>query len=414
MAGLPVRLGNLVTVAATLFALASVWVAGARAQPLAFDAWLEGVKRDAAAAGISEPTIEAALTGVQPIERVLELDRRQPEFTRTFWAYLDKSVSPARIERGRQLLARHRGLLEQVRGRYNVQPRYLVAFWGLESDFGKHTGDFSVIGALATLAYDERRSAFFRTQLLDALHILDAGHIAPGNMRGSWAGAMGQLQFIPSTFTAYSVDFDGDSRRDIWTSLPDVFASAANYLASIGWRGDEIWGREVRLPAEFDWELAALKTRKPIAEWRRLGVRRSDGGKLPAADLSGAIVLPAGHKGPAFLVYGNFNTIMTWNRSLLYAIAIGHLSDRLAGKGPLRAVKPAQEAPLSRAQVEEMQALLAGLGFDPGEPDGVVGSKTRAALRAFQRQAKLAPDGYPTPELLSGLRQFVGAQSKTN
>ncbi|MEE9210309.1 MAG: lytic murein transglycosylase, partial [Kiloniellales bacterium] len=356
----------------------------------------------------------AALTGLAPIERVLELDRRQPEFTRTFWAYLDRAVTAQRIERGRELLAQHRGLLEQVRRRYNVQPRYLVAFWGLESNFGKNTGGFPVIAALATLAYDARRGAFFRAQLLDALRILDRGHVDPTRMQGSWAGAMGQLQFIPSTFMSYAVDFDGDGRRDIWTDLPDVFASAANFLAGIGWRGDELWGREVRLPAGFDWELASLKVRKPIADWQRLGVRRADGSALPGADISGAIVLPAGHQGPAFLVYGNFDKILTWNRSLLYAIAVGYLSDRLAGRGPLLAARPAQEQPLSRAQVEEMQSLLGRLGFDAGEPDGVVGTKTRAALRAFQRQAKMAPDGYPTAELLAGLRQVAGQRLEAN
>ncbi|MEE8454071.1 MAG: lytic murein transglycosylase [Limibaculum sp.] len=414
MARLPIRLRGLATMAVAGLALAGSSIPGAVAQPTAFEAWLEGVKRDAATAGISETTIETALAGIAPIERVLELDRKQPEFTQTFWAYLDRAVSAQRIERGRRMLAKHRALLERVRGKYNVQPRYLVAFWGLESDFGRYTGGYSVIGALATLAHDERRSAFFRTQLMDALRILDQGHIAPKNMQGSWAGAMGQLQFMPSTFTSYAVDFDGDGRRDIWTDLPDVFASAAHYLSSIGWRGDEIWGREVRLPAGFDWELASLRVRKPIAEWRRLGVRGGDGSELPRAEISGAIVLPAGHKGPAFLVYGNFDKIMNWNRSVLYAVAIGHLSDRLAGRGSLLAARPAQEKPLSRAQVEEMQSLLVDLGFDPGKPDGVVGSKTRAALRAFQRQAKMAPDGYPTAELLAGLRQVATARSKTN
>lgn len=419
MTRLPVRLRGLATIAVAGLVLVCSSIQGAvapgaMAQPAAFDAWLEGVKRDAAAAGISETTIETALAGIAPIERVLELDRRQPEFTRTFWAYLDRAVSAQRIERGRRMLAEHRALLERVRGKYNVQPRYLIAFWGLESDFGKHTGGYSVIAALVTLAYDGRRGAFFRTQLIDALRILDQGHIAPADMQGSWAGAMGQLQFMPSTFTSYAVDFDGDGRRDIWTDLPDVFASAAHYLSRIGWRGNEIWGREVRLPAGFDWESASLKIHKPIAEWRRLGVRRADGSALPRADISGAIVLPAGHKGPAFLVYGNFDKIMNWNRSLLYAIAVGHLSDRLAGRGALRAARPAQEKPLSRAQVEEMQSLLVDLGFDPGKPDGVVGSKTRDALRAFQRQAKMAPDGYPTPELLDGLRQVATAHSKAN
>lgn len=418
MTRMPIRLGNLAAPTLAL-ALALAWLfltpaAGARAQGGAFDAWLDGVRRDAAAAGVSQATIESALTGLTPIERVLELDGRQAEFTRTFWSYLDRAVTRDRIERGRALLAQHGELLRRVQRRYNVQPGYLVAFWGLESDFGKYTGGFSVIGALATLAYDARRGAFFRAQLLGALRILDQGHVSVAAMEGSWAGAMGQLQFMPSTFVNYAVDFDGDGRRDIWTDLPDVFASAANYLSSMGWRGDERWGREVRLPADFDWELAALGLRKPLDEWRRLGLRRADGGALPVADISGAIVAPGGHKGPAFLVYGNFDKILNWNRSLLYAIAVGHLADRIAGRGPLLAARPAQEEPLSRAQVEEMQGLLAVLGFDSGEPDGVVGSQTRAALRAFQRQAKVPPDGYPTPELLAGIRRRAAGRAQTN
>lgn len=410
----PNRLLTLAVTAAAALALTLVLALAppaASAQTTSFETWLEGVKRDAAAAGISQATIEAALSGLSPIERVLELDQRQPEFTRTFWSYLNRAVTAGRIERGRELLARHRELLQRVQRRYNVQPRYLVAFWGLESNFGKNTGGLSVIGALATLAYNPRRGAFFRAQLLDALRILDQGHIGLAKMQGSWAGAMGQLQFMPSTFAAYAVDFDGDGRRDIWTGLPDVFASAANYLSSIGWRGDELWGREVRLPADFDWDLASLKLRKPIAAWRQLGVKRADGGALPVADISGAIVAPGGYKGPAFLVYGNFDRILDWNRSLLYAIAVGHLADRIAGRGALLAVRPAQETPLSRAQVEEMQGLLARLGFDAGEPDGVVGSRTRAALRSFQRQAKVPPDGYPTPELLTNLRASLRASA---
>ena len=414
MARMPIRRYNLAVLAAALAFLFLAPVVGARAQDAAFDAWLDGIRRDAAAAGISQATIEVALTGLVPIERVLELDRRQPEFTRTFWSYLDRAVTRDRIARGRTLVAKHGELLRQIQRRYNVQPGYLVAFWGLESNFGKHTGGFSVIAALATLAYDARRGAFFRAQLLDALRILDQGHVSMAEMEGSWAGAMGQLQFIPSTFVNYAVDFDDDGRRNIWTDLPDVFASAANYLSSIGWRGDEKWGREVRLPADFDWELAGLKLRKSLGEWRRLGVRRADGSALPVADISGAIVAPGGHKGPAFLVYGNFDKILNWNRSLLYAIAVGHLADRIAGHGSLLAARPAKEEPLSRAQVEEMQGLLAELGFDAGEPDGVVGSQTRAALRAFQRKAKVPPDGYPTPELLAGIRRSAAQRSQAN
>ncbi len=414
MARMPIRFRNLATLAAALVFLFLAPAIGARAQDAAFGAWLDGVRRDAAAAGISQATIADALTGLVPIERVLELDRRQPEFTRTFWSYLDRAVTRDRIERGRALVAKHAELLRRIRRRYNVQPGYLVAFWGLESNFGKHTGGFSVIGALATLAYDARRGAFFRAQLLDALRILDQGHVSAAEMEGSWAGAMGQLQFIPSTFVNYAVDFDGDGRRNIWTDLPDVFASAANYLSSIGWRGDEKWGREVRLPVDFDWEMASLKLRKPLEEWRRLGIRRADGGALPVADISGAIVAPGGHKGPTFLVYGNFDKILNWNRSLLYAIAVGHFADRIAGRGPLRAARPSQEEPLSRAQVEEMQGLLATLGFDAGEPDGVVGSQTRAALRAFQREAKVPPDGYPTPELLASIRRSAADRGQAN
>ena len=414
MARMPIRPGNLAALAAALAFLFMAPVVGARAQDAAFDIWLDGVRRDAAAAGVSQATIEAALSGLTPIERVLELDRRQPEFTQTFWSYLDRAVTPGRVERGRALVAEHADLLRRIRRRYNVQPDYLVAFWGLESNFGKYTGGFSVIAALATLAYDARRGAFFRAQLLDALRIIDQGHVSVGKMEGSWAGAMGQLQFMPSTFVNYAVDFDGDGRRNIWTDLPDVFASAANYLSSIGWRGDERWGREVRLPADFDWELAGLKLRKPLEEWRRLGIRRADGGALPVADISGAIVAPGGHKGPAFLVYGNFDKILNWNRSLLYAIAVGHLADRIAGHGTLLATRPAKEEPLSRAQVEEMQGLLAELGFDAGEPDGVVGSQTRAALRAFQHQAEVPPDGYPTPELLASIRRSAAIRGTTN
>lgn len=378
-------------------------VHGARAAT-DFSTWLDGVRREARAAGISEATLDATLSDVAPLARVIELDRRQPEFTQTFWAYLDKRIDTRRVERGRALLGEHHTLLQAVRARYGVQPRFLVAFWALESNFGDYTGGFSVIDALATLAFDERRGAFFRTQLMDALRIVEDGDIAPKAMQGSWAGAMGQVQFIPSTFLRHAVDFDGDGRRDLWRSLPDIFASAANYLRAVGWNGGQTWGREVRLPDGFDPGLADLKIRKSLAEWQRLGVRRIDGRDLPVADMRGAVVLPAGLAGPAFLVYGNFDAILRWNRSILYAIAVGHLADRLVGLPPLQSARPALEQPLSRAQVAEMQDLLAALGYDPGEPDGVVGGRTRDAIKAFQRQADLAADGYPTIDLLDALR----------
>lgn len=369
-----------------------------------FERWLKELREEAQAQGISETTLERALADVAPIERVIELDRSQPEFTRTFWSYMDRAVSADRVERGRSLLAEHRDLLEEVRAQYGVQPRFLVAFWGLETNFGEHLGSFPVISSLATLAYDERRSAFFRAQLLHALRIVDEGHAAPEEMMGSWAGAMGHLQFIPSTFVNHAVDATGDGRKDIWSNLADVFASGANFLNEIGWNGNQIWGREVRLPDDFDWSLAALSEKKPLAAWAELGVRRADGGALPQADMEGSIVLPQGHAGPAFLVYDNFRAIMNWNRSVNYAIAVGHLADRIVGLPPLQTGRGADNAPLSREQAQEIQRRLNALGFEAGPVDGVPGSQTRAAIRAFQQSAGLPADGHPSPRVLEQLR----------
>ena len=369
-----------------------------------FKTWLEEVKREAATLGISAKTIASALNIAGPAGRVIELDGRQPEFSLTFWNYFTRTVSEARVAKGRQLYARHKRLLDRAGARYGVQPRFLVAFWGLESNFGENQGGFPVVDSLASLAYDGRREALFRPELFAALRILDQGHITNGRMVGSWAGAMGQMQFLPTTFLNYAVDGNGDGRRDIWRTLDDVFGSAANYLSAIGWNFQERWGREVRLPAGFDYGQATLDTRKSAAEWRALGVKRADGGRLPGMDIEGAIVLPAGHRGPAFLVYGNFNAIMEWNRSIYYALAIGHLSDRIAGSGGLIAKQPADHKPMRRREVEAMQKRLAALGHDVGEPDGVIGAQTRAALRSFQRSVGLPADGYPGPEVLKRLQ----------
>ena len=368
-------------------------------------AWLAAVKQEAAERGISQSTISAALDGWEPIPRILELDQRQPEFTQTLWTYLERTVNETRIKRGRELLVKHRPLLEQIRRAYGVQPRFLVAIWALETNYGDYTGGFPVIGALATLAFDQRRSAFFRSELFKALKILDEGHIKLSRMEGSWAGAMGQVQFMPSTFDRYAVDHNGDGRRDIWTNLPDAFASAANYLRAIGWRGDQIWGREVRLPPGFDWNQATLEVKKPIRAWQELGVRRAGGGDLPTADFASSIILPGGHRGPAFMVYGNFEALLEWNRSVLYALSVSLLSNEIAERGGLMAKAPADDRPMSRAEVKEMQNLLVALGYDPGQPDGVIGTRTRAALRAFQQSRRLPADGYPTPVMLDHLRR---------
>ena len=368
-----------------------------------FQRWLSDLKQEAIASGIRAETVATALQGVEPIPRVLEKDRSQREFTLTFTRYMRSSVTDTRVQRARRLLEQHRELLERVQARYGVQPRFLVSFWGLESNFGDYTGGFSVVGALATLAHDSRRSAFFRGELLNALKILDEGHITVDRMSGSWAGAMGQLQFIPSTFVNFAVDFDGDGKRDIWNSLPDIFASAANYLSQEGWRGDETWGREVKLPAGFDFSQASLDVSKPLAEWSGShGIRTTTGKELPKANIEASMVLPSGHRGPAFLTYKNYRTILIWNRSILYALAVGHLADRIAGS-PALASLPDEKA-ISLKAIEEMQALLNAKGFDAGEPDGLVGRQTRAALSAYQRSIGVPADGHPTMELIERLR----------
>ena len=292
-----------------------------------FAEWREGVRSEALSLGISAATFDAAFAGVEPIPRVIELDRSQPEVTLTFAQYVERVVPESRVAKGRELLAAHRDILEPIGRKYGVPPRFIVALWGIETNFGQYLGGFSVIAALATLAHDGRRSAYFRQELLHALSILEDGHITPESMMGSWAGAMGQSQFMPSSFVNYAVDYDGDGKRDIWGTQADVFASAANYLAQAGWRTGETWGRRVTLPAGFDHALAGLKVTKTLAEWQALGLRRADGSDLPQAILSGSVVLPGGEEGPAYLVYNNYRTIMRWNRSFYFATSVGLLAD---------------------------------------------------------------------------------------
>jgi membrane-bound lytic murein transglycosylase B len=375
----------------------------------AFRDWLDVLRVEARGKGISDATLDAALGDIAPVLAVVERDRRQPEFTQTFWAYLRQRVSDERVKRGRALLAKHRDLLNGIYAQYGVPPRYLIAFWGLETNFGDYLGGFRVIDALATLAYDRRRARFFRGELLGALQILEEGHITPDAMTGSWAGAMGQMQFIPSTFIGYAVDHTGDGRKDIWGSLPDAFSSAANFLFKLGWRAEEPWGWEVLLPRDFDLMLATMKVKKTLAQWSALGVRRTDGKALPHLEREGAILLPQGHKGPAFLVYDNFRTIMRWNNSVNYALSVGHLADRIVGLPELATGRDAEHTPLSRDAIGEIQQLLNRLGFAAGAVDGLPGSRTRTAIRTFQQKHALPPDGYPEPALLQRLRAAAAA-----
>ena len=299
----------------------------AAAQSGSFEDWLVQLRQEAAAEGISAATLDKALDGVQPIPRVIELDRRQPEGRLTFRDYNQRVLSPNRVERGRELMREHRALLDRVAADYGVQPRFIVALWGIESTYGTFTGEYPVIAALATLAHDGRRAAFFRRELLQALRIVDQGDVEPAQMTGSWAGAMGQSQFMPSSYLAHAVDYDGDGRRDIWTSAPDVFASIANYLAKAGWNDRYTWGRQVQLSDHLQAEAAGLEVVKPLPEWHALGVKRSNGDDLPAVALDASLLRMDDGAGPAYLVYNNFRVLMAWNRSTYFALTVGELAD---------------------------------------------------------------------------------------
>ena len=294
-----------------------------------FDLWLQNLRTEAYKQGISQKTVDAALGSIRPIPRVVELDRKQPEGRLTFAQYKTRVISKDRIAKGRRLYREHKALLDRVSAQYGVQPQYIVALWGIETSYGGNTGGFAVIPALATLAYDGRRSAFFRKELINALKIIDAGHIQSHKMKGSWAGAMGQNQFMPSSFNAYAVDGNHDGRRDIWGSLPDVFASTANYLAKSGWRDGERWGRRVALPAGFSKNLEGLKIQKSVNQWARLGVTLPGGRALPQANIQASIVAPDGLSGPIYMVYNNYRTIMRWNKSTYFATSVGLLADSI-------------------------------------------------------------------------------------
>ncbi|MGB0816949.1 MAG: lytic murein transglycosylase [Candidatus Puniceispirillaceae bacterium] len=297
---------------------------------ISFSDWQAELRTEALNKGISAKTFDTAFAGIAPIERVLELDRSQPEFTLTLETYLNKVVSATRVKKAREKLEEHRGILKEVSEKFGVQPRFIVALWGIETNFGQHTGGFSVIAALSTLAYDGRRSAYFRKELLNALQIIEEGHISAADMKGSWAGAMGQSQFMPSSFLNYAYDYNGDGRRDIWTTRHDVFASIANYLGSVGWRDDMTWGRQVRLPDGLDGtSLSEAKSRKNMEEWRALGVLNADGGPLPARNLTSRLVIPSRGDGKAYLAYANYDNILKWNRSNYFAIAVGQLADMI-------------------------------------------------------------------------------------
>lgn len=367
-----------------------------------FDAWVAAFRPRAAAQGIPAATLDSAFRLAGFLPGVIERDRNQTEFSRTLEDYLAIAASDERVSKGRAALARHGGLLAEIEAKYGVEPQVVTAIWGLESFFGERRGSVPVISALATLAYEGRRGAFFESQLIAALKILQNGDIAPGQMTGSWAGAMGHTQFIPTSYLAYAVDFRGDGRRDIWSEDPtDALASTGAYLNRSGWTRGQPWGVEVRLPADFAGPVGRGTTRA-VADWTAAGVRDMDGGTVPDHGAA-SILRPSGAAGPAFMIFRNFTVITRYNNAESYVIGVGHLADRLRGGGPLRASFPPDAQGMTLAQRQTLQRRLTAAGFDTGGSDGVIGPKTRAAISAFQTARGLPATGEPSLDLLARL-----------
>lgn len=373
------------------------------------DGWIADYRSRALAAGVSSATFDSALAGVRFLPQVVEKDQRQDEFTKTIWDYLDKAVSEDRIALGRKALRDHAAVLDRIEATYGVDREVVVAIWGLESSYGAMKGDIPTLSALATLAYDGRRAAFFEGELTEALKIVQSGDITPAAMNGSWAGAMGHTQFMPSSFQRLAVDFDGDGHRNIWGRDPaDALASTAAYLAKSGWKRGQPWAIEVRLPEGFDWMLAGNRTQRPLSHWAALGLAAVTG-DLPQ-DGWASVLTPAGARGPAFLIFDNFAAIETYNMADAYVFAVGHLSDRLRGAGPIAGAWPRDLRALTYFERTELQERLAAVGHDTGGIDAKMGPRTIASIRAFQREQGLAPDGYPSLPVLELLRQKTASR----
>lgn len=366
--------------------------------------WITAFKPRATAQGVSDDTLTRAFAGATFDPAIVEKDRNQNEFTKTIWDYLDKAVSDQRITNGQEAIAQHAAVLDRIEAAFGVEKEVVVAVWGLESSYGAFMGDTPLISALATLAYDGRRGAFFEQQLIAALTILQAGDITADRMTSSWAGAMGHTQFMPTSYLATAADFDGDGRRDIWSDNPtDALASTAAYLAKAGWRHGHLWGVEVRLPAGFDYDNSGDRVSKTVADWQALGVRLMDGTALPDHGPAN-IRLPAGAKGAAFLTFANFRAIEAYNAADAYVIGVGHLADRLGGGPAIQAAWPREDRALQLAERKALQRLLTAGGFDTGGVDGRIGPKTIAAIKAFQRSKGLLTDGYASLDVLTRLQ----------
>jgi membrane-bound lytic murein transglycosylase B len=367
-----------------------------------FDDFLDQVRKSAIEQGVSKSTIDQAFSGLTPNLDILKSDSSQAEFSQNFWHYFNKRVTKTRINNGNDTLNQNASLLNTTSQKYGVPAHVIVAFLGLESNYGNYMGKEILIQSLATLAYEPRRSKFFTKELIAALKLMDKKTI-PIDATGSWAGAIGAVQFMPTNVLAYGVDANNDGKVDLWNDKEDIYASAGNFLKKNGWVTREKWGREALIPKNFDYSLTGLDIKKTVNEWAALGVLRGNGATLPSSDFQASLIVPMGHKGPSFLVYRNFDVIMKWNRSTKYALSVAHLSDRLNGAGRLSA-KPLDEPPLSSLEIMQIQNTLNLLGYDTGTPDGKLGPKTSKATRMFQSDIGFVADGYVGYELFQQLQ----------
>ncbi len=388
-------------------AATTVLLAGPAFAQSEFQACLQNIQAEATRQGVPAQLADRAFQGLTPDQKVVDLDSRQPEFSLTYAKYVGASVTPERVVKGQQKMAQHRALLDALQAEYGVPPQYIMSFWGMETNYGGFMGDFQVVRSVATLGCLTKRQAFFSNETVQALRILAMNHMTREQMRGSWAGAMGNMQFMPSTFMKWGVDRDGNGRIDLWNSLPDAFASAANFLRGIGFRPGLPSSEEVVLPQGFALDQADSTIEKPVRAWAAMGVKKAGGAPLANVDDPSSIILPAGWRGPAFILYPNFKAVMNWNRSTLYALAVGVLARQIAGGPPVMQASPADDEPLSRDTVIDLQARLAKHGLYTAETDGLLGPKTRSAVRLFQKQVGLPADGHPTPDMVRRLQQTV-------
>ena len=399
---------GLLSVGMMLFALLSTESNAQTAQ--GFQNWIRSFWPTARSEGISSQTYNAAFAGAQFDSSVIKRATNQPEFVKPIWSYMDGAVSDLRIKNGQKMKSKYASLLGRLEQAYGVDRHILLAIWGMETAYGSIFDNKALIKptiqSLAMLAYaDPKRSKFGKTQLLAALKILQNGDIAPSQMVGSWAGAMGHTQFIPTTFLSKAVDFDGDGHRDIWNSIPDALASSANLLKEAGWEPGKTWGYEVTLPSNFPFEQADGKITRTLADWQKLGAKRVHGRAFPRPGDEARLIMPAGYRGPAFLILKNFSVIKRYNNADSYALAIGHLADRIRGGGDFAHEWPRGDRMLTTSEREEVQTILNRLGYDTGGVDGRLGSKSRAAIRHWQQKVGVVPDGFASGDLLEALRK---------